>query len=55
VHPYKEPDTQATLWLQELVEQIDKRFGENFAKIGAAGQVSLKEHEDFDKFACEIR
>ncbi|GAX85392.1 hypothetical protein CEUSTIGMA_g12808.t1 [Chlamydomonas eustigma] len=49
-------------WLPELtavVDTINKSFGENFAEIGCAGEVSLSEEalraEEYEKCAIEIR
>lgn len=43
------PDLKAT------VEKINKTFQKNFRQIGCAGEVSLAEHEDYDKFAVQIK
>ena len=40
--------------LDELVSQISEAFGENFARIGAAGQVEVFKHEDFEKWSIQV-
>ncbi|KAF5831942.1 P-loop containing nucleoside triphosphate hydrolase protein [Dunaliella salina] len=54
----KELDELKQKWLpelQELVAHINSKFSQSFAGIGSAGEVSLREHDDFDKYAIEIR
>lgn len=43
------PDLKAT------IQKINKTFQKNFRQIGCAGEVSLAEHDDYDKFAVQIR
>ena len=40
--------------LDHLVSQISEAFGENFARIGAAGQVEVFKHEDFEKWSIQV-
>ena len=45
-------------WYPDLlstVKEINKTFQRNFKDIGCAGEVSLAEHADYDKFAVQIR
>ena len=41
--------------LKSTVKQIDTTFQRNFKDIGCAGEVSLAEHADYDKFAIQIK
>lgn len=41
--------------LKRTVKKIDQTFQRNFRDIGCAGEVSLAEHADYDKFAVEIK
>lgn len=43
------PDLKAT------VQKINETFQHNFGDIGCAGEVNLEEHEDYDKFAIQIK
>jgi chromosome segregation ATPase len=50
--------TSQSSWLPELqrvVGLINASFGSNFSQIGCAGEVSLGQHEDYDKFSVQIR
>jgi len=40
--------------LDHLISQISEAFGENFARIGAAGQVEVFKHEDFEKWSIQV-
>ncbi len=45
------------MWLPEIqamVGIINESFSANFARIGCAGEVRLREAEEFDKYAIEI-
>jgi hypothetical protein len=45
-------------WLPELtavVSKITDSFSTNFSHMGCAGEVVLEPHEDFDKYAIEVR
>ena len=45
-------------WYPDLlstVKKINQTFQRNFKDIGCAGEVSLAEHADYDKFAVQIR
>ena len=45
-------------WYPDLlstVKKINQTFQHNFKDIGCAGEVSLAEHADYDKFAVQIR
>ena len=45
-------------WYPDLlstVKKINQTFQRNFKDIGCAGEVSLAEHTDYDKFAVQIR
>eukprot|EP00798_Chlamydomonas_sp_ICE-L_P021262 gene21262-28182_t len=51
-------EAKKALWLPEmrkLVHTINISFETNFKDIGCAGEVSLKEDEDYDKCAIEIK
>ena len=41
--------------LKRTVKKIDQTFQRNFRDIGCAGEVSLAEHADYDKFAVQIK
>ncbi len=41
--------------LKSTVKKIDQTFQRNFRDIGCAGEVSLAEHADYDKFAVQIK
>ncbi|GAB7361807.1 hypothetical protein MBLNU230_g1850t1 [Neophaeotheca triangularis] len=41
--------------LEKLIGHISSAFKENFEKIQCAGEVGLREDEDFDQWAIEIR
>lgn len=41
--------------LERLVGTINETFSANFRDIGCAGEVALVQHEDYDKFAVQIR
>ncbi|KAL0040483.1 hypothetical protein WJX77_008439 [Trebouxia sp. C0004] len=41
--------------LKRTVKKIDQTFQSNFRDIGCAGEVSLAEHADYDKFAVQIK
>lgn len=41
--------------LDNLVAQISEAFGENFARIGCAGEVTVYKDEDFDQWAIQIQ
>lgn len=41
--------------LQKLIGHISTAFSENFEKIQCVGEVGLREDEDFDQWAIEIR
>mmetsp|Transcript_40466 Transcript_40466/g.96183 ORF Transcript_40466/g.96183 Transcript_40466/m.96183 type:complete len:1063 (+) Transcript_40466:234-3422(+) len=41
--------------LKELVAKINDKFSVNFAEIGFAGEVFLKEDDDFDKYEIQIK
>lgn len=40
--------------LEELVGSIGARFSAAFDRLGCAGEVRIREDEDFDKWAIEI-
>ncbi|KZT70296.1 P-loop containing nucleoside triphosphate hydrolase protein [Daedalea quercina L-15889] len=40
--------------LEELVASIGKKFSAAFDRLGCAGEVRIREHEDFDKWAIDI-
>lgn len=40
--------------IQAMVGIINQSFSANFARIGCAGEVRLREAEEFDKYAIEI-
>lgn len=40
--------------LQKLVDSIGKRFSAAFDRIGCAGEIRIKEDEDFEQWAIEI-
>lgn len=41
--------------LKSTVKKIDTTFQRNFKDIGCAGEVSLAEHADYDKFAIQLK
>ena len=41
--------------LKSTVKKIDTTFQRNFKDIGCAGEVSLAEHADYDKFSIQIK
>lgn len=41
--------------LKSTVKKIDQTFQRSFRDIGCAGEVSLAEHADYDKFAVQIK
>lgn len=41
--------------LDELVGQISDAFGDNFARMGLAGEVQVAKDEDFENWAIEIK
>ncbi|KAH9833821.1 uncharacterized protein C8Q71DRAFT_772688 [Rhodofomes roseus] len=40
--------------LEELVASIGKKFSAAFDRLGCAGEVRIREHDDFDKWAIDI-
>ncbi|KAJ8087221.1 Structural maintenance of chromosomes protein 5 [Marasmius tenuissimus] len=40
--------------LQELVENIGEKFSAAFERIGCAGEIRIREDEDYDKWAIDI-
>ncbi|KAH9942592.1 P-loop containing nucleoside triphosphate hydrolase protein [Amylocystis lapponica] len=40
--------------LQELVNSVGTRFSAAFDRLGCAGEIKIREHEDYDKWAIDI-
>eukprot|EP00238_Polyblepharides_amylifera_P012271 CAMPEP_0196576178 /NCGR_PEP_ID=MMETSP1081-20130531/5501_1 /TAXON_ID=36882 /ORGANISM="Pyramimonas amylifera, Strain CCMP720" /LENGTH=1016 /DNA_ID=CAMNT_0041894717 /DNA_START=240 /DNA_END=3290 /DNA_ORIENTATION=- len=50
-----EEKEQWLLELRDIVQRMNVSFGASFEDIGCVGEVSLQEHQDFDKYEMRIR